>query len=146
MLAASQSLEEHVTEKLVKHIMHNGVIGCKSDTPLSEVVRILSDTDIHALVVTGDSGEVVGVVSHMDIIPHHDEDLTQLTAREVMTSKVITVTPEAKVTEAIDVMVKNRIHRLVVSEPEGDKVLPVGVLSTTDIVREMRGSKWTWYL
>ena len=135
-----------MTEKLVKHIMHNGVIGCKSDTPLSEVVRILSDTDIHALVVTGDSGEVVGVVSHMDIIPHHDDDLTQLTAREVMTSKVITVTPESKVTEAIDVMVKNRIHRLVVSEPEGDKLLPVGVLSTTDIVREIRGSKWTWYL
>ena len=135
-----------MTEKLVKHIMHNGVIGCKSDTPLSEVVRILSDTDIHALVVTGDSGEVVGVVSHMDIILHHDEDLTKLTAREVMTSKVITVTPESKVTEAIDVMVKNRIHRLVVSEPEGDKLLPVGVLSTTDIVREMRGSKWTWYL
>jgi len=135
-----------MTEKLVKHIMHNGVIGCKSDTPLSEVVRILSDTDIHALVVTGDSGEVVSVVSHMDIIPHHDEDLTKLTAREVMTSKVITVTPESKVTEAIDVMVKNRIHRLVVSEPEGDKLLPVGVLSTTDIVREMRGSKWTWYL
>ena len=43
-------------------------------------------------------------------------------------------------------MVKNWIHRLVVSEPEGDKLLPVGVLSTTDIVREMRGSKWTWYL
>jgi CBS domain-containing protein len=135
-----------MTEKLVKHIMHNGVIGCKSDTPLSEVVRILSDTDIHALVVTGDSGEVVGVVSHMDIISHHDDDLTKLTAREVMTSKVITVTPESKVTEAIDVMVKSRIHRLVVSEPEGDKLLPVGVLSTTDIVREMRGSKWTWYL
>lgn len=135
-----------MTEKLVKHIMHNGVIGCKSDTPLSEVVRILSDTDIHALVVTGDSGEVVGIVSHMDIIPHHAEDLTKLTAREVMTSKVITVTPESKVSEAIDVMVKNRIHRLVVSDPEGDKLLPVGVLSTTDIVREMRGSKWTWYL
>ena len=129
-----------MTEKLVKHIMHNGVIGCKSDTPLSEVVRILSDTDIHALVVTGDSGEVVGIVSHMDIIPHHAEDLTKLTAREVMTSKVITVTPESKVSEAIDVLVKNRIHRLVVSDPEGDKLLPVGVLSTTDIVREMRGA------
>lgn len=135
-----------MAEKLVKHIMHNGVIGCKSDTPLSEVVRILSDTDIHALVVTGDAGEVVGVISHMDIIKHHDEDLTQVRARDVMTGRVITVTPDAKVTEAIDVMVKNRIHRLVVSETEGDKLLPVGVLSTTDIVREMRGSKWTWYL
>jgi predicted transcriptional regulator len=135
-----------MAEKLVKHIMHNGVIGCRSDTPLSEVVRILSDTDIHALVVTGDSGEVVGVISHMDIIKHHDEDLTQVSAQDVMTGRVITITPDAKVTEAIDVMVKNRIHRLVVSEAEGDKLLPVGVLSTTDIVRKMRGSKWTWYL
>jgi CBS domain-containing protein len=133
-------------EKLVKHIMHNGVIGCKSDTPLSEVVRILSDTDIHALVVTGESGEVAGVISHMDIITHHDEDLTKLSASQVMTGKVITVTPESKVAEAIAVMVKNHIHRLVVTEAEGDKLLPVGVLSTTDIVREMRGSKWTWYM
>jgi predicted transcriptional regulator len=48
--------------------------------------------------------------------------------------------------DAIDVMVKKRIHRLVVTQPEGDKLMPVGVLSTTDIVREMRGSKWTWYV
>lgn len=135
-----------MADKLVKHIMHNGVIGCKADTPLSEVVRILSDTDIHALVVTGDSGEVAGIISHMDVIRHHEQDLTKLTAQEVMTSKVISVTPEAKVIDAIDVMVKNRIHRLVVSEEEDGKLLPVGVLSTTDIVREMRGSKWTWYL
>lgn len=135
-----------MAEKLVKHIMHNGVIGCKSDTPLSEVVRILSDTDIHALVVTGDSGEVAGIISHMDVIRHHDQDLARLTASQVMTSNVITVTPDAKVADAIDVMVKKRIHRLVVTEAEGSKLLPVGVLSTTDIVREMRGSKWTWYL
>lgn len=135
-----------MAEKLVKHIMHNGVIGCKSDTPLSEVVRILSDTDIHALVVTGDSGEIAGIISHMDVIRHHDQDLARLTASQVMTSNVITVTPDAKVADAIDVMVKKRIHRLVVTEAEGSKLLPVGVLSTTDIVREMRGSKWTWYL
>lgn len=135
-----------MAEKLVKHIMHNGVIGCKSDTPLSEVVRILSDTDIHALVVTGDSGEIAGIISHMDVIRHHDQDLAKLTASQVMTSNVITVTPDAKVADAIDVMVKKRIHRLVVTEAEGSKLLPVGVLSTTDIVREMRGSKWTWYL
>jgi predicted transcriptional regulator len=135
-----------MTEKLVKHIMHNGVISCKSDTPVSDVVRILSDTDIHALVITGEAGEVVGIVSHMDIIPHHTKDLAQLTAAEIMTSKVISVAPESAVRDAIDVMVSKRIHRLVVTQPEGDKLMPVGVLSTTDIVREMRGSKWTWYV
>lgn len=132
--------------KLVKQIMHNGVIGCKADTPLSEVVRILSDTDIHALVVTGEDGEVVGIISHMDVIPLHDQDLAQHSAREVMTKNVISVAPDASVLDAVEVMVNKRIHRLVVTEPEGDRLMPVGVLSTTDIVREMRGSKWTWYL
>jgi CBS domain-containing protein len=135
-----------MAEKLVKHIMHNGVIGCKPDTPLSEVVRILSDTDIHAIVVTGNEGEVVGIVSHMDIIPMHTEDLAKHTASEIMTRKVISVRPDSAVDDAVAVMVGKRIHRLVVTEHEGDKLLPVGVLSTTDIVREMRGSKWTWYL
>lgn len=135
-----------MTEKLVKHIMHSGVISCKSDTPVSDVVRILSDTDIHALVITGESGEVVGIVSHMDIIPHHAEDLSQLTAAQIMTAKVISVAPDSSVRDAIDVMVNKRIHRLVVTQTEGNKLMPVGVLSTTDIVREMRGSKWTWYV
>lgn len=135
-----------MTEKLVRHIMHSGVIGCKPDTPLSEVVRILSDTDIHALVVTGDDGEVVGIISHMDIIPLYQQDLASFTAAQVMTASVISVSPEAAVLEAVKVMVGKRIHRLVVTEPEEGLLLPVGVLSTTDIVREMRGSKWTWYV
>lgn len=135
-----------MSEKLVKHIMHSGVIGCGPGTPLAEVVRILSDTDIHALVVTGADGEVVGILSHMDVIPYHDKELSEYTAAEVMTRKVISILPGAQVGEAIKVMVDNHIHRLVVTEDDDGKLKPVGILSTTDIVREMRGSKWTWYL
>ena len=84
-----------MSEKLVKHIMHNGVISCKSDTPVADVVRILSDTDIHALVVTGENGEVAGIISHMDIITHHQEDLTKLNAAQIMTAGVISVAPDS---------------------------------------------------
>lgn len=133
-----------MSEKLVQQIMHENVIGCQPDAPLSEVVQIMSDTDIHALVVTDDSGEVVGVISHMDVIPLYGQDLSQFSAAQVMTSKVICVAPTASVREAIEVMVSKRIHRLVVTRPEGNQLMPVGVLSTTDIVREMRGFKWSW--
>lgn len=135
-----------MAQKLVKQVMHHGVIGCQPDTPLSEVVRILSDTDIHALVVTGDQGEVVGIISHMDVIPLYGDDLTRHTASDIMTKRVISVSPDTPVADAVRAMVEKRIHRLVVTEPRDDKLIPVGVLSTTDIVREMRGAKWTWYL
>ncbi|HNS02050.1 MAG TPA: CBS domain-containing protein [Anaerolineae bacterium] len=131
-------------EKLVQQIMHDNVIGCQPGASLAEVVQIMSDTDIHALVVTDDSGEVVGIISHMDVIPYHGQDLSQLTAAQIMTSKVICVAPEAPVREAVDVMVSKRLHRLVVTQSEGDKLMPVGVLSTTDIVRDMRGFRWSW--
>ncbi len=133
-----------MSEKLVQQIMHEHVIGCQPDAPVSEVVQIMSDTDIHALVVTDDSGEVVGIISHMDVIPYYGQDLSQLSAAQIMTSKVICVAPTAPVREAIEVMVSKRIHRLVVTHPEGDQLMPVGVLSTTDIVRDMRGFKWSW--
>lgn len=135
-----------MADKLVKQIMHSGVISCDADTSVADVVRVLSDTDIHALVVTGDSGAVVGLISHMDIIPHFAADLTQITAAQIMTSKVISVAPEASVLEAIAVMVSKRIHRLVVTQLEDGELMPVGILSTTDIVREMSGFRWTWYV
>jgi CBS domain-containing protein len=135
-----------MADKLVKQIMHSGVISCDADTSVADVVRVLSDTDIHALVVTGDSGAVVGLISHMDIIPHFAADLTQITAAQIMTSKVISVAPEASVREAIAVMVDKRIHRLVVTQLEDGELMPVGILSTTDIVREMSGFRWTWYV
>mgnify|MGYP001248684787 FL=1 len=133
-----------MSEKLVQQIMHENVIGCQPDASMSEVVQIMSDTDIHALVVTDDSGEVVGVISHMDVIPLYGQDLSQFSAAQVMTHKVICVAPTASVREAIEVMVSKRIHRLVVTRPEGNQLMPVGVLSTTDIVRDMRGFKWSW--
>ena len=63
-----------------------------------------------------------------------------------MTRTVITTSLENTVGEAMKLMVEKHIHRVVVTEtgPNGARI-PVGVLSTTDIVREMRGSRWMWY-
>lgn len=132
-------------QKLVGTVMHNGVISCRHDATVAEVVRTLSDTDIHALVVTGDTGETVGIVSHMDVIPHHAADLEQLTAADIMTGNVVSISPDATLQKAIDLLLTRRIHRLVVAQEQDGKLMPLGMLSTTDIVREMRGSKWTWY-
>jgi predicted transcriptional regulator len=43
-------------------------------------------------------------------------------------------------------MLEKDVHRLLVSEmtPKGKR--PVGVISTTDIIKDMRGPRWTWYM
>ncbi|MDY7078985.1 MAG: CBS domain-containing protein [Chloroflexota bacterium] len=129
--------------RLVRDIYHKGVILCKPNTPLQEVVRVMADTEIHAVMVTEHEGEPpVGVVSHTDVIAHYGDNLTTIRARDVMTSNVISVLEDATVKEAVEKLQKSNIHRLLVVDEEGR---PLGILSTTDIVREIRGTRWVWY-
>ena len=131
-------------ERSVRDIYHKGVIFCKPETPLQEVIRVMADTEIHAIMVAEQEGAPpVGVVSHMDTIAHYGEDLTAIEARDVMTSSVISVSERATVKDAAKKLLKSDIHRLLVTD---DDQKPLGILSTTDIIREMRGARWVWYL
>jgi CBS domain-containing protein len=130
--------------RLVRDIYHKGVIFCKPDTPVQEVVRVMADTEIHAIMVAEHEGEPpVGVVSHTDAIARYGEELTSIQARDVMTPRVISIPEDATVEEAAKKLLESNIHRLLVVDKD-DK--PLGILSTTDIIREMRGTRWVWYL
>ena len=132
-------------QRLVRDVYHKGVIFCKPDTPLQEVVRVMADTEIHAIMVAEREGEPpVGVVSHTDAIAYyHRADLPAVQARDVMTPDVISISEGATVEEASRKLVESHIHRLLVVSEDGK---PLGILSTTDIIREMRGTRWVWYL
>jgi predicted transcriptional regulator len=131
-------------QRTVRDIYHKGVIFCKPETPLQEVVRVMADTEIHAIMVAEQEGNPpVGVVSHMDTIAHYSEDLAAIEARDVMTPEVISVAENATVKEAARRLLESDIRRLLVVDNEGR---PLGILSTTDIIREMRGARWVWYL
>lgn len=133
-----------MANRYVKDIYHKGVIFCKPNTPLQEVVRVMADTDIHAIIVAeGEGNQPMGVVSHTDAIARYGEDLMQIDASEVMTPNVVTVSENATVSEAAKWMLQSHIHRLLVID---DDNTPLGILSTTDIIRDMRGSKWVWYM
>lgn len=130
--------------KHVDDIMHYGVITCATHTVLKEAVRIIADSDVHALVVIHDNGSVAGIVSHMDLLRLYGENLLEHKAEDVMTPTVITIGPEASVREAVNLMLKHNIRRLLVTEktPQGER--PIGVISTTDVIRDMREQPWFW--
>lgn len=130
-------------ERLVRDIYHKGVIFCKPDTPLQEVIRVMADTDIGAIIVAeGEGTRPLGVVSHTDAIARYGDDLSQIKASDAMTGDVITIVEDESVAEAARRMLDSHIHRLLVVDEDGTAL---GILSTTDVVRDMRGSKWVWY-
>lgn len=133
-----------MSERLVQDIYHKGVIFCRPDTPLQEVIRVMADTDIHAIIVAAaENTAPLGIIAHIDAIAHYGEDLSQISAAEVMNSPVATIPESAPVSEAAKKMRETHFHRLLVVD---EKNTPVGILSTTDIIRDMRGSKWVWYM
>lgn len=137
-------MPDHLPKTAVREIMHRGVITCTLDTPLKEVARIMNATDVHALFVVDEHDVVLGVISHMDMLRAFGHDLYDQKAKDIMTSEIVSILPETPVTEAVKLMLEQRVHRLLVAtEREGNKV-PLGIISTTDVIDAMWGRPWLW--
>jgi len=128
----------------VEDIMHRGVITCSTNTLLKEVVRILADTDITALAVVDDSGSIAGILSRMDLLRLYGQNLLKYKASDLMTSKVIDTDRVAPIKEAVATMPEYDVHRLFVTDETAEGKRLVGVLSATDVVKNMRQQPWFW--
>lgn len=129
----------------VQDWMHVGVLVCRPDTPAAEVADAMKTHDVSALVVVDDGGYAVGVISRTDLVnatfvEPYFRHWSGLTARHLMSSPVISVREETPIAEAVRLIRERRIHRVVVTRPEGDRERPVGILSVTDLVRHMPGA------
>ncbi len=128
----------------VKDVMTRGVITMSLNTSVKDIAKIIVESHVQSVCVTDEFGEIVGIVSKMDVIKAFNRDLNKVTAEEIMSDKVVTISGEDYVGKAVDVMVKRKIHRIIIvlEEDRKDSVLslpkrPVGILSVTDIIKLM---------
>jgi CBS domain-containing protein len=122
--------------------MHVGVITCGGDTPIADVAASMATYEVSALVVVDDAGYAVGVISRTDLVnatfvQPYLRHWRGMTARHLMSSPVVSVRAETSVEDASRLIRERKIHRVVVTEPEGDRERPVGVLSVTDLARHL---------
>jgi CBS domain-containing protein len=127
-----------MSRKLVRDIMHRGVITCWADEALFDVARRLTEYSINAIFVLDESGRAEGVISQTDLARAYVQgNWQQRTAAEVMTPDVVTIPGDIPVDAAIQIMLDKRIHRLLIVQGGRTPNRPVGVISLSDIVREM---------
>jgi CBS domain-containing protein len=112
------------------------VIG--ANVPLDEAADLLDRHGISGVPVVDAAGSLVGVLSQTDLIRARSTEYLWanwpgLAVRHLMTTPAVTVERSTPIVIAAARMERNRIHRLVVVADD-DKTLPIGVLSTTDIV------------
>jgi len=125
--------------KLVRDVMSRAAITCRPDTSLVEAARRMTEHQINALIVVDEGGEVCGVVSRTDLVRVYDQDYANMTVEDVMSSQVATVIPDVPVSAAAKLMLDNKVDRLVIVHQKPATQRPVGILSLSDIVRDMAG-------
>ena len=113
------------------------VITVAPDTPVQEATRVLVRHNIGALVVS--DGKLRGIVTERDLLHRASEDIQHLAnclVREIMTSEVITASPDAEIREVMDIMTEHRIRHLPVMEND----TLAGIISIGDVVNALRQS------
>jgi CBS domain-containing protein len=118
--------------------MHLGVITCEPDTSAQEVAASMKRHDVSALVVVDRDGYTMGVISRTDLVnatfvEPYLRHWRGLSARHLMSSPAIGVRADLSIEEAVRMLRERRIHRLVVTVPEGGRERPIGILSVTDL-------------
>ncbi|MFN3624892.1 MAG: CBS domain-containing protein [Hyphomicrobium sp.] len=110
------------------------VATARPDTPLLEIAGKLAQKKIGAIVIVGDKGDVVGIVSERDIIRKLGERGPAVLDEPVsqsMTANVISCQETSTLDELMEIMTQGRFRHVPVIE---DGAL-VGIVSIGDIVK-----------
>ncbi len=110
------------------------IVTIGPETVVSEAAKIQKEEHIGALMVMGDDGALVGIISERDIvraIPEYGGELFDLAVSRLMTHPVMTCNPKGRVHEIMKTMTANHFRHMPVLE---DGKL-IGMISIGDVVK-----------
>jgi CBS-domain-containing membrane protein len=154
----SDIYRKHVRDVMVKH-----VVAVNPQDSASEALRTMLENHVSALPVVDAHERCVGVISATDLLHlaqqlggelealHQAEGLSRellevqlertgfssQIVQEVMTHSAVTVQPDATLVAAAGEMIRNKVHRLAVTDSKG---VLLGIVSTMDIMRALAES------
>lgn len=110
-----------------------GVVTIPPDATVRELLALLAEQNIGALVVSRDGHQVDGIVSERDIVRqlHANDAVLDESVESIMTSSVHTCPPDADLDSVMTEMTQRRIRHVPVVGPEGLS----GLVSIGDVVK-----------
>lgn len=118
---------------LVKDVMSSPAITVKEDSPVNKTAQLMDEGRIGSIIVTSKGGKALGIITESDLVRRvlaKNLKPSKLTAKEVMSTPLITVEPDETLTETARRMSRLNIRRMGVVY-RGDLV---GIISSKDIL------------
>ena len=119
-----------IPKKSVGDIASKDVISFKVDCSVKEAAKKLNSHEIDGAPVIKD-GKVVGMFTVTDLVKAIAEDREDSTVGELMSTNVVIVNEDLKIANAIEVMLKKSISRLIIAD--NDQNLH-GIVTRTDLI------------
>ncbi|MFI0813666.1 CBS domain-containing protein [Streptomyces echinatus] len=138
------------TFPVVNDVMTRRVVALRAGAGFKDIVRTMQEWRVSALPVLDDGGRVVGVVSEADLLSKEEysdgglgrfgpergwgdaHKADAVTADDLMTTPVITVTPDVSLARAARIMARNGVKRVPVVDRAG---LLKGIVSRSDLLK-----------
>jgi predicted transcriptional regulator len=132
-------------ELLVRDVMSPAAVCLHREATVAEAVQALVGAAVQSAPVLDAVGELIGVVSTTDLIAavapsfrpgepldvHALHDLKLQHVHELLERSAVTCDDDLAIADACQLMVRERVHRLVVTRDNR----PVGLVSAIDLVR-----------
>lgn len=109
------------------------VVTVSPEATVRELLSLLAQHNVGALVVSGDGRQLEGIVSERDVVRSlvDDEQLLDAKVSDIMTTDVHTCSGEHPVNDLMQIMTERRIRHVPVMD--GDEM--VGIISIGDVVK-----------
>jgi len=117
----------------VKDAMNKDVKTCRPDSTVKEAAVEMNKYNIGSLVVVSGTGQVVGIMTERDILTDvvaQGKNASDVKVEDIMSTHIITVSPDKSLEDAADIMTRNHIKKL----PVVDHGKLVGIITATDLI------------
>lgn len=119
------------TPKTAQEIMTAPVKTVTQHRNMLEAKDLLNQYSINTIPVTGDSGELIGLITRQTIDKAIGHGMETVPVKELMVSDLLTVTPETSIDKVRELMIESNQRFLPVLRGE----TLVGVITKTDLLR-----------
>ena len=127
--------QDDLLQKRVSEIMVSPLVTCLPDQEVRDAALQMSQDGVGSLIVTDGNGKIAGIVTQKDLMNKvlaRKEDQKPHYVYQIMSEKVISVNISDFVYQALLLMIKHHVKRIVVIEDEGQ---PVGLITVNDLIK-----------
>ena len=112
----------------------SAVFTIQPDATIADVIALLSEHAVGALIVSTDGRTITGIVSERDVVRalQHGASVLQRPVASIMTDRVHCAPPDGHVDELMHLMTERRVRHVPVTDAEGTLV---GIVSIGDVVK-----------